>query len=187
MSRIFITGSVDGLGRAAAQTLLAEGHQVILHARAPGRLEAVRDLLDKGAQAVIGDLSEVQQIRQVAEQVNRIGRPNAVIHNAGMFTGPQVMPVNVMAPYLLTALIERPDRIVYLSSSMHFDGVAELNGVDWLGGAAAPIRTASCSSPRWPPPWRACGPASSAARSIPAGCQPKWAARMRPTIWRWDT
>lgn len=53
-----------------------------------------------------------------------------------MFTGPQVMPVNVVAPYLLTALIERPKRIVYLSSSMHFDGVAELNGVDWLGGAA---------------------------------------------------
>lgn len=48
MSRIFITGSVDGLGRAAAQTLLDEGHQVILHARAPGRLDAVRDLLDRG-------------------------------------------------------------------------------------------------------------------------------------------
>lgn len=136
MSRIFITGSVDGLGRAAAQTLLDEGHEVILHAREPGRLDAVRDLLDRGAQAVIGDLSDVQQIRQLAEQVNRLGRPDAVIHNAGMFTGPQVMPVNVIAPYLLTALIERPKRIVYLSSSMHFDGAPELNGVDWLGGAA---------------------------------------------------
>ena len=104
---------------------------MILHAREPGRLDAVRDLLDRGAQAAIGDLSDVQQIRLLAEQVNRLGRPDAVIHNAGMFTGPQVMPVNVIAPYLLTALIERPKRIVYLSSSMHFDGVPELNGVDW--------------------------------------------------------
>lgn len=185
MSRIFITGSVDGLGRAAAQTLLDEGHQVILHAREPGRLDAVRDLLDRGAQAVIGDLSDVQQIRQLAEQVNRLGRPDAVIHNAGMFTGPQVMPVNVIAPYLLTALIERPKRIVYLSSSMHFDGAPELNGVDWLGGAAGSYSDsklfvtalAAAVARLWP------DVISSAVD--PGWCRPKWAARMRPTIWRW--
>ena len=32
VSRIFITGSTDGLGLAAARTLMAEGHQVVLHA-----------------------------------------------------------------------------------------------------------------------------------------------------------
>ncbi|CAI0733501.1 SDR family NAD(P)-dependent oxidoreductase [Serratia entomophila] len=134
MSRIFITGSADGLGRAAAETLLGEGHQVMLHAREPGRLEAVRDLLARGAQAVIGDLSDPQQTREVAEQVNRIGRPDAVIHNAGIFTGPQILAVNLIAPYLLTALIARPARLVYLSSSMHFDGRVAL---DW--SASNPI------------------------------------------------
>ncbi|AEF46323.1 NAD-dependent epimerase/dehydratase [Serratia sp. AS12] len=136
MSRIFITGSADGLGRAAAETLLGEGHQVIVHVRKPGRLHGVRDLLDRGALAVTGDLSDLQQTREVAEQVNRLGRPDAVIHNAGVFTGSQVLAVNVIAPYLLTALIARPARLVYLSSSMHFDGRAALEKVDWRGQAA---------------------------------------------------
>ena len=33
MARVFITGSSDGLGIAAAQSLLGEGHEVVLHAR----------------------------------------------------------------------------------------------------------------------------------------------------------
>src|SRR5512133_4127831 len=53
MGRIFITGSADGLGRAAAQTLLRDGHEVIVHARNRDRLTAVRDLLDRGAAAVV--------------------------------------------------------------------------------------------------------------------------------------
>jgi len=41
MARVFITGSADGLGRAAAQTLLDDGHEVVVHARNSDRLEAV--------------------------------------------------------------------------------------------------------------------------------------------------
>jgi hypothetical protein len=55
----------------------------------------------------------------VAEQVNELGRIGAVIHNAGILGGRAVLPVNVVAPYLLTALISRPQRLVYLSSGMH--------------------------------------------------------------------
>jgi short-subunit dehydrogenase len=33
VSRIFITGSTDGLGRAAAAALMDDGHDVVLHAR----------------------------------------------------------------------------------------------------------------------------------------------------------
>ena len=33
---------------------------------------------------------------------------------------PVVFAVNVLAPYLLTALMLRPARLVYLGSSMHF-------------------------------------------------------------------
>jgi NAD(P)-dependent dehydrogenase (short-subunit alcohol dehydrogenase family) len=130
---VFITGSADGLGRAAAQTLLEDGHEVVVHARNTDRLMAVRDLLDRGAAAVVGDLSDLEETRGVAAQVNRLGRMDAVIHNAGVISGPHVLPVNVVAPYLLTALIHRPQRLVYISSGMHRGGRASLTGMDWSG------------------------------------------------------
>jgi NAD(P)-dependent dehydrogenase (short-subunit alcohol dehydrogenase family) len=133
VTRVLVTGSADGLGRAAARTLLADGHEVVVHARSTDRLAAVRDLLDRGAEAVVGDLADPEQTRELAAQVDRLGRMDAVIHNAGVMTGPQVLPVNVVAPYLLTALIERPQRLVYLSSSMHRGGRADLTGMDWSG------------------------------------------------------
>src|SRR5919107_1798020 len=131
--RTFITGSADGLGRATAHTLLAQGHQVVVHARSQQRLGAVRDLLDRGALAVIGDLSDLEQTRSVADQANQFGRFDAVIHNAGVYSGRGVLPVNVVAPYVLTALITEPGRLVYLSSSMHMGGHPKLRGVDWTG------------------------------------------------------
>ena len=93
-------------GRAdAART----GARVVVHARNRDRLTAVRDLLDRGAMAVVGDLSNLEETRGVAGQVNRLGQMDAVIHNAGVLSGPNVLPVNVGAPYLLTALIHRPE------------------------------------------------------------------------------
>jgi NAD(P)-dependent dehydrogenase (short-subunit alcohol dehydrogenase family) len=133
MARVFITGSADGLGRAAAQTLIEQGHQVVVHARNRDRLTTVRDLLDRGAEAVTGDLSDVVETRGIGEQVNRLGPMDAVIHNAGVISGPHTLPVNVVAPYLLTALIQRPQRLVYLSSGMHRGGRASLAGMDWSG------------------------------------------------------
>jgi NAD(P)-dependent dehydrogenase (short-subunit alcohol dehydrogenase family) len=133
MSRVFITGSTDGLGQAAARTLLDDGHEVIVHARNNVRLAAVGDLRDRGAVAVVGDLSDLEQTRDVADQVNRLGWLDAVIHNAGVIGGPHVLPVNVVAPYLLTALIDRPKRLVYLSSGMHRGGRASVTGMDWAG------------------------------------------------------
>jgi NAD(P)-dependent dehydrogenase (short-subunit alcohol dehydrogenase family) len=136
MARVFITGSADGLGRAAAQTLGDDGHEVVVHVRNDDRLAAVRDLVDAGAVAVVGDLSDLEETRRVADHVNRLGRMDAVIHNAGVITGPGVLPVNVVAPYLLTALIHRPQRLVYLSSGMHRGGRASLAGMDWGGHRA---------------------------------------------------
>jgi NAD(P)-dependent dehydrogenase (short-subunit alcohol dehydrogenase family) len=135
MARILITGSADGLGRLAAQTLLDDGHEVVVHARNRDRLTAVRDLVERGATVVRGDLSDVEQTRGIAHDVNRLGRMDSVIHNAGVYRGPQVMPVNIVAPYLLTALIDRPQRLVYLSSDAHRSGRASLDGIDWSGRA----------------------------------------------------
>ena len=118
MARVFITGSADGLGRAAAETLLDHGHSVIVHARDADRLAAVQGLLDRGAAAVAGDLADPDQTRALAADVNRIGHMDAVIHNAGVYSGHQVLAVNVVAPYLLTVLIDRPERLIYLSASV---------------------------------------------------------------------
>ena len=100
MARILITGSADGLGRAAAETLLCDRHELIVHARSAERLAAVEPLIGRGASSVVGDLSDVDETRSVADQVNRLGRIDAVIHNAGVLRGPHILPVNVVAPYL---------------------------------------------------------------------------------------
>lgn len=94
----------------------------------------MQDLVAAGAAAVVGDLSSLDETRSVAEQVSRLGRMDAVIHNAGVIRGPHVLPVNVVAPYLLTALIDRPQRLVYLSSGMHRSGRASPTDLDWSGG-----------------------------------------------------
>src|SRR5215204_3948253 len=118
MARIFITGSTEGLGRAAALALLDEGHQVILHVRNPSRVASLGDLADRASGVVIGDLASARETHTVAEQVNAIGRMDAIIHNAGIYLDPQrlaspegharTLAVNVLAPYLLTAETRRP-------------------------------------------------------------------------------
>ena len=141
MPRIFITGSTDGLGRAAAGVLIGEGHDVVLHARTRERAAALNDLAPDPAGIVIGDLASAAQTRELADQVNQIGRMDAVIHNAGVFLEPsrattadghaKTLAVNTLAPYLLTALIDRPDRLIYLSSGLHHTGAGSLRDIDW--------------------------------------------------------
>jgi NAD(P)-dependent dehydrogenase (short-subunit alcohol dehydrogenase family) len=135
-ARVFITGSADGLGHAAAKTLLGQGHEVVVHVRSTARLPAVKALVDQGATATIGDLADLAQVRDLARQVNAIGRMDAVIHNAGVISGASLLVVNVVAPYLLTALVERPGRLIYLSSAMHRGGSPSLSGMDWSGRTA---------------------------------------------------
>ena len=142
MSRVFITGSSDGLGLMAGQLLAAEGHSVTLHARNDSRAGDTRAALPQADGVLVGDLSSLAGMRQVAEQANAAGPYDAVIHNAGIgYREPRrigtedglahVFEVNVLAPYLLTALIERPGRLVYLSSGMHRSGNASLDDPQW--------------------------------------------------------
>jgi len=143
VSRIFITGSTDGLGRGAASVLMSEGHDVVLHARAIERAAVLGDLAPDAAGVVIGDLSSAAETRELADQVNDIGRMDAVIHNAGVFLEPsrsataeghaKTLAVNTLAPYMLTALIDRPDRLIYLSSGLHHAGAGSLRDIDWTG------------------------------------------------------
>lgn len=118
-----------------------DGHEVVLHARSRERAAAFGDLASKAMGVVIGDLSHADETRQVAEQVNAIGRMDAVIHNAGAYQTsgrapnaegfPAIIAVNILAPYILTGLIERPGRLVYISSGMHQGGNSSLRDIEW--------------------------------------------------------
>jgi NAD(P)-dependent dehydrogenase (short-subunit alcohol dehydrogenase family) len=142
MARVFITGSSDGLGKMAAELLIAQGHQIVLHARSAARADETRKAVAGAEDVVVGDLASMVETRSVAEQVNRLGRFDAVIHNAGIGyreprlvkTGeglPQLFAVNTLAPYILTALIEMPPRLVYLSSGMHYGAGSHLDDMLW--------------------------------------------------------
>jgi NAD(P)-dependent dehydrogenase (short-subunit alcohol dehydrogenase family) len=128
MARIFITGSTDGLGLLAAKALIAHGHEVVLHARNEKRGQ---DALDKvpGAEGVVtADLTSIGETKQLASKVNALGKFDAVIHNAGVYqtSAKEIFAVNTLAPYVLTCLIDRPERLIYLSSGMHLQGSAKL-------------------------------------------------------------
>jgi NAD(P)-dependent dehydrogenase (short-subunit alcohol dehydrogenase family) len=141
MAIVFITGSTDGLGRTAARSLLDQGHRVVLHARSAHRASAIAELASRSEGVVVGDLQSGVETRSIADQVNAIGRMDAVIHNAGVSTqrsrgstpeGHAVtLAINTLAPYILTALLERPDRLVYLSSGLHHGGEGSLDDLDW--------------------------------------------------------
>ena len=142
MARVFITGSSDGLGKMAAQLLVEQGHGVVLHARSEQRGEQALAAVPEAENVVIADLASIAQTRDLAEQVNRLGSFDAVIHNAGIGYReprrnatedglPQVFAVNTLAPYILTALIRKPKRLVYLSSGLHQSGDASLQDLAW--------------------------------------------------------
>ena len=142
MSSIFITGSADGLGLMAGQLLASQGHSVVLHARNEVRARDAHAALPQATAVVVGDLSTIAAMRNVADRANSLGRFDAVIHNVGIgYREPrrvttedglsQLWAVNVLAPYVLTALMERAARLVYLSSGMHMGGDASLEDLQW--------------------------------------------------------
>ncbi|MDB6025029.1 MAG: putative oxidoreductase [Verrucomicrobiales bacterium] len=135
MPRIFITGSSDGLGFLAGKLLLEQGHSVVLHARNDTRAREVKARLPGCEAVVTGDVTTMAEMKSVADQVNALGSFDSVIHNVAIgayedrvMTADgitQIFAVNVVTPYVLTALIKQPKRLVYLSSDMHAGGSDE--------------------------------------------------------------
>jgi NAD(P)-dependent dehydrogenase (short-subunit alcohol dehydrogenase family) len=140
MARVFVTGSSTGLGLLSARWLEARGHGVTVHARNAQRTDELRAALPH-APLVVGDLSRIDEVRGVAEQVNALGRHDAVIHNAAVYRVPNrvrtddglslTFAVNVLAPYVLTALVERPDRLVYMTSGLQNGAAPDLADAQW--------------------------------------------------------
>ena len=141
MARIFVTGSSDGLGLMVCQLLADQGHRVVLHARNDTRAANAKQAAPKAEAVVVGDLAAIATTKDAAAQVNALGSFDAVIHNAavGYREGhrltsdglPHVLAINTLAPFILTALIVRPKRLVYLSSGMHDHANANLDDILW--------------------------------------------------------
>jgi NAD(P)-dependent dehydrogenase (short-subunit alcohol dehydrogenase family) len=128
MARVFITGSTDGLGQLAAKSLIDQGHDVVLHARNAQRAKQALANNPGAANVLIADLSNIDETKELAAKVNALGNFDAVIHNAGVYqvSNEQIFLVNTLAPYILTCLIQKPKRIIYLSSGMHYQGSANV-------------------------------------------------------------
>ena len=142
MARVLITGSSDGLGRMAATLLVEGGHAVVLHARDESRARDAMRAVPGAEAVVVGDFTRLAEVRGVADQVNALGSFDAVIHNAAVGFRERrrvetvdglshVFAVNTLAPYLLTALIRRPKRLVYVSSELHRQGDRSLADPNW--------------------------------------------------------
>ncbi len=143
MARVWVTGSADGIGRAAAEAMVADGHEVLVHGRDAARADAAHAAVPAAIGAVVGDLSSLDEVRALADAAAAYGPFDAVIHNAGVMMDDATprpvtvdrleatFAVNVAAPYLLTARTPRPDRLVYLSSGMHMSGRPVLDDLQW--------------------------------------------------------
>jgi NAD(P)-dependent dehydrogenase (short-subunit alcohol dehydrogenase family) len=151
MGRIFITGSADGIGQAAARELVAQGHEVVLHGRSRERAQQAMDKVPEARTALVGDVSSIGETRRLADEANSAGPFQAIIHNAGVYVDAagrqtvdglnEIFAVNALAPYILTALIEPPERLVYVSSGLHGSGDPNLSDLvrrqrRWRGSEA---------------------------------------------------
>lgn len=147
---VCVTGSTDGIGRAAALALLRAGHRVLVHARSPERGRPVVERLvaevpGGDAALVTGDLSSLAEVRDLAEQVRERagGGLDALVHDAGVWVRGDVpsvgadgrettFAVNVLAPHLLTHLLAGDleaagGRVVWLGSGMARSGTKHLD------------------------------------------------------------
>jgi len=208
MASVLVTGSTDGIGRQTALTLAATGHRVVLHARNPARAEVAAAAVPAAADVLVGELASLASTRGLADAARAAGPFDVVIHNAGIGGGSatrvrtedgleRIFQVNVLAPYLLTALLPRPARLVYLSSGREAAGEADLTDLQrerrpYSGGQAYAdsklydVVLAFAVARRWPdvlanavdPGWiktRMGGP--DATDELPAGADtPVWLA-----------
>jgi NAD(P)-dependent dehydrogenase (short-subunit alcohol dehydrogenase family) len=114
------------------------GNRVVLHARDNRRAAEAGDAAPGAAAVVVGDLSSLAETRALAGAARANGPYDVVVHNAGVGGGAdrrevtgdgieRIFQVNTLAPYVLTALMERPARLVYLTSGLEAAGRVELD------------------------------------------------------------
>ena len=131
MSKIFITGSSDGIGYLAAKMLVEEGNEVVLHARNKQRAKELQQKFSQPCQILIADFANTEEIKELAKEVNSLGVFDAIIYNAGVYNASNklIFQVNVLAPFILTSLINKPKRLIYIGSNMHPQGKLDIQNL----------------------------------------------------------
>ena len=171
MTGVFVTGSAEGIGRETASTLVRMGHRVILHARSRTRAEEAQAAVPGAVGVVVGDLGSLEETRALAVAAQKEGPFDTVIHNAGVGAAARrettpdglerIFQINVLGPYVLTALMDRPSRLVYLTSGLESQGQIELGDLQrerrpWNGELAyadsklCDVLLALAVARRWP-------------------------------------
>src|SRR6478609_2407933 len=92
--RVFVTGSTTGLGRAAAEALIEDGHDVVVHARTAERATELGRLATQALGVIVGDLADSGDVRSIADHANGYGPFDAVIHNAGIYVDRTRLPTD---------------------------------------------------------------------------------------------
>ena len=152
---VLVTGSTDGIGRAAARELAERGCAVIVHGRDEQRAaEAARELATATGNLhvtwVTGDFGSLAEVRAMAERVlDACPWLDVLINNAGIAVRDRhlsadgyesTFAVNHLAPFLLTNLLldrlreSAPARIVNVSSSAHSSGRIDLDDLQMARG-----------------------------------------------------
>ena len=107
-----VTGGAQGIGRAIADGLAAVGARIVIADLARAE-EAAADFED-GVGLTVDVASEEQTVRMVAETIERCGRVDVLVNNAGLYASlamrpfdkipldewRQVMDVNVASMFL---------------------------------------------------------------------------------------
>ncbi len=147
--RILLTGATSGIGKEAALELARRGAHVVIHGRNKEKTAAVREELIRASgnsqvDVLLGDLSVKAEVLRLADEFNqRYGSLDVLINNAGGVMNKvrettadgweRTIALNVLAPYMLTALLYpalqvRPgSRIVNTSSAAHRMAKANLD------------------------------------------------------------
>lgn len=146
MNPILVTGSTDGIGRAAVTLLAADKHPVIVQGRDPVKGAATVTALrarypDVEIDFVTADLRDPESIAALPDAVrDGPGRLAALVNNAGVFMPNRVLTpeglettfaVNALAPYRVTRalgpLLSSQRRVLFVASIAHFS----TETIDW--------------------------------------------------------
>lgn len=136
----FVSGSTQGIGLRTVQGLIANGHKVVAHARTKERAEEAKKDLEGVHHIVVGDLNDQAQVRDIASELNEIGTFETIVHNAGVGYQEKsrgdgeiakTLQVNVLAPYMLTALTNRAQKYIWLSRHQYTQAKVDLSDINW--------------------------------------------------------
>src|ERR1700738_2007875 len=136
---VIVTGANSGLGAVTARELARVGAQVILAVRNTGKGEAAARDMTGDVEVRRLDLQELASVRQFADGVDTV---DVLINNAGVMAAPRggtadgfetQIGTNHLGHFALTNLLlpKITDRVVAVSSLMHWMGYISLRDLNW--------------------------------------------------------